>query len=148
VYGAVEYLDSHSQDVLASLWEGLRAEITFQLRLYRYSRGLFSFFGDRLVLERRIRQTAAFDFYENRYKIHRDGTIVGEYAAETEFLNAFFSLPHTELGPIAPKDAQDYFLLARVRMMPVKIIPPLNIITLFPSEAVFTTPWVQAEIEP
>ena len=69
VYGAVQYLDSHSQEVLASLWDGLRAEITFQLRLYRRNRGLLSFLGDRLLAEQRVVQTAAFDVYENRYKI-------------------------------------------------------------------------------
>jgi len=69
VYGAVEYLDSNSQAVLASLWDGLRAEITFQFRLYRRNRGIFAIIGDRLLSERRIYQIASFDFYENRYKI-------------------------------------------------------------------------------
>jgi hypothetical protein len=148
VYGSVEYLSSHTQEVLASLREGLRAEVTFQFRLYRRNRGIFSFLGDRLLLERRVYQTAAFDFYENRYKIKRDGDDLGEYAGETEFLDAFFSLPEIELGEIEAADTGEYYLLARGRMMPVKIIAPLNIITLFSSETAFTTPWVEAELEP
>ena len=156
VYGTVEYLDSNfaergvsaSQAVLASLWDGLRAEITFQLRLYRRSSGVFAFLGDRLLRERQVYQVASFDFYENRYKILRDNRITGEYAAETEFLDAFFSLPEIDLGEIETGDGGDYYLLARVRMMPVKIIPPLNIITLFSTDTVFTTPWVEAELNP
>jgi hypothetical protein len=148
VYGAVEYLDSHSQAVLASLWEGLRAEITFQLRLYKRNRGILAFLGDRLLSERRVYQIASFDFYENRYKIQRDDSITGKYTAEAEFLDAFFSLPETELGEIDAGDGGDYYLLARVRMMPVKIIAPLNIITLFSTETVFTTPWIEAELKP
>lgn len=156
VYGTVEYLDSNfaergvsaSQAVLASLWDGLRAEITFQLRLYRRSSGVFAFLGDRLLRERQVYQVASFDFYENRYKILRDNRITGEYAAETEFLDAFFSLPEIDLGEINTGDGGDYYLLARVRMMPVKIIPPLNIITLFSTDTVFTTPWVEAELKP
>jgi hypothetical protein len=159
VYGAVEYLDSHfaergvfaSQEVLASLWEGLRAEITFQLRLYRRNSGIFAFLGDRLLNERQVYQTASFDFYENRYKILEGGRITGKYAGEAEFLDAFFSLPETELGEIEAGfgwEAGDYYLLARVRMMPVKIIAPLNIITLFSTETVLTTPWVEAELKP
>jgi hypothetical protein len=156
VSGTVEYLDSNfaergvsaSQAVLASLWDGLRAEITFQLRLYRRSSGVFAFFGDRLLRERQVYQVASFDFYENRYKILRDNRITGEYAAETEFLDAFFSLPEIDLGEINTGDGGDYYLLARVRMMPVKIIPPLNIITLFSTDTVFTTPWVEAELKP
>ena len=156
VYGTVEYLDSNfaergvsaSQAVLASLWDGLRAEITFQLRLYRRSSGVFAFLGDRLLRERQVDQVALFDFYENRYKILRDNRITGEYAAETEFLDAFFSLPEIDLGEINTGDGGDYYLLARVRMMPVKIIPPLNIITLFSTDTVFTTPWVEAELKP
>jgi hypothetical protein len=156
VYVAVEYLDSHvakrgvsaSQDVLSSLLEGLRAEIAFQLRLYRRNRGLFAFLGDRLLAERQVNQIASFDFYENRYKIQRGGQIAEEYVGEAEFLNAFFSLPETELGEIERGDGEDYYLLARVRMMPVKIIAPLNIITLFSTDTVFTTPWVEAELYP
>jgi hypothetical protein len=156
VYAAVDYLDSHfaergvsaSQDVLASLWEGLRSEITFQLRVYRRNSGPFAFLGDRLLIERRVYQIASFDFYENRYKIQRDDRTAGDYKGEAEFLNAFFSLPETELGEIDMEDGEDYYLLAQVRMMPVKIIGPLNIITLFSSDTVFTTPWVEAELNP
>ena len=148
VYGCVEYRSSHTEEVLASLREGLRAEINFHFRLYRHSRGIFSFLGDRLLVERRVYQTAAFDFYKNRYKIQRDGGKPVEYTGEAEFLDAFFSLPDIELGEIEAADSGEYYLLARVRMMPVKIIAPLNIITLFSSETAFTTPWVEAEIEP
>lgn len=154
VYAAVEYLDSHfaergvsaSQEVLSSVWEGLRAEITFQLRLYRRSSGVFAFLGDRLLSERRVYQIASFDFYENRYKILKGDRIAGEYETETEFLDAFFSLPETELGEVETENVGEYYLLARVRMMPVKIIAPLNIITLISTETVFTTPWVEAEL--
>jgi hypothetical protein len=144
VYGSIEYVDSHGQEVLASLWEGLRAEITFQIRLYRRNRGIFSFLGDRLLIERRVVQVGSFDFYENRYKIHRDGEPVGAYAAEAEFLDSFFSLPEIELGGIEGGNVRDHYLLARVRMMPVKIIAPLNIITLFSTRTAFTTPWIEA----
>jgi hypothetical protein len=91
-------------------------------------------------------QIASFDFYENRYKILKGETLVGEYAAEEEFLDAFFSLSETELGEIEVEGS--FYLLARVRMMPVKIIAPLNIITLFSTDTVFTTPWVEAELKP
>jgi hypothetical protein len=156
VFATVEYLDSHfaeggvsaSQDILSSLWEGLRAEITFQLRLYRRNRGLFAFLGDRLLNELRVYQVASFDFYENRYKIQGEERPAGEYSGEAEFLQAFFSLPETELGEIEPGSGNDYYLLARVRMMPVKIIAPLNIITLFSKDTVFTTPWTEVEFKP
>jgi hypothetical protein len=146
VYGSVEYVGSHGQEVLASLWDGLKAEITFQLRLYRQNKGFFAFVGDRLLVERRVSQVAYFDFYENRYKIQRDGEPLGEYSTESEFLDSFFSLASVELGQIEPSDAQNHYLLGRVRMMPVKIIAPLNIITLFSSATAFTTSWIEAEL--
>jgi hypothetical protein len=147
VYGSVEYAGSHSQEVLASLWDGLKAEITFQVRLYRQNKGLFAFIGDRLLVERRVSQVAYFDFYENRYKIQRDGRPLGAYSAESEFLDSFFSMASVELGEIEPSDAQNHYLLGRVRMMPVKIIPPLNIITLFSSGTAFSSPWIEAKLE-
>jgi hypothetical protein len=148
VYGEVEYLGSHSQEVLASLWDGLRAEITFQIRLYRRSSGIFAFLGDRLLKEQRVYKVASFDFFENRYKILKGGRAAGEYVGEADFLEAFFSLREVELGEIETADPGDYYLLARVRMMPVKIIAPLNIITLFSSDTVFTTHWVEADLNP
>ncbi len=147
IYGSVEYVGSHSQEVLASLWDGLKAEITFQVRLYRQNRGLFAFIGDRLLVERRVSQVAYFDFFENRYRIRRDGEPLGEYSAESEFLDSFFSLDSVELGEIEPSDAPSHYLLGRVRMMPVKIIAPLNIITLFSSWTAFTTPWIEAKVK-
>lgn len=148
VYAAVEYADTHGHEVLASLWDGLRAEITFQFRLYRRTRGFFSFLGDRLHSEKRLSQVASFDFFENRYKIQRDGRIVGSYRSEAEFLEAFFTLPQTEITELGGQMEVDYYLMARVRMMPVKIITPLNIITLFSSESSFTTPWIEADLKP
>ena len=147
VYGSVEYVGSHSQEVLASLLDGLKAEITFQVRLYRQNKGLFAFIGDRLLVERRVSQVAYFDFYENRYKIQRDGEPLGEYSAESEFLDSFFSLVSIELGEIEPSEAQNHYLLCRVRMMPVKIIAPLNIITLFSSETAFTSPRIEVQLK-
>ena len=147
VYGSIEYTGSQSQEVLASLWDGLKAEITFQVRLYRQNRGFFSFIGDRLLIERRVSQVAYFDFYENRYKIQRDGEPFGAYSAEAEFLDSFFSVASVELGEIEPSDAQNHYLLGRVRMMPVKIIAPLNIITLFSSGTAFITPWIETKLK-
>ena len=147
VYGSVKYVGSQSQEVLASLWDGLKAEITFQVRLYRQNRGLFAFIGDRLLVERRVSQVASFDFYENRYKIQRDGQPLAEYSAEAEFLDSFFSLASVELGEIEPSDARNHYLLGRVRMMPVKIIAPLNIISLFSPGTAFTTSWVEARLK-
>ncbi len=148
VHVTIEFESPRSEEVLASLRDGLKAEIIFQARLYRKSRGLLSFLGDRLLVETKISRTAYFDFYENRYMILRDGNLLGEYASEQEFLHSFFFLPDLELGEIDISELEKLYVLARVRMMPVKIISPLNIITLFSSETVSTSPWLEAEIRP
>ena len=36
-----------------------------------------------------------------------------------------------------------YYVLARIRLSPVRIIGPLNIVTLFSSENLVTTDWVE-----
>jgi hypothetical protein len=148
VYGSMEYVDSRGREVLQSLREGLRSEITFQLRLYRRNRGLFSFLGDHLLIEKRVYQVAAFDVFENRYSIQREGRTVGEFEEQSRFLDSFFLLPEIEMGEIEAGQASEYYLLARVRMMPVKIIAPLNIVTLFSPGTAFTTPWIEARLEP
>jgi hypothetical protein len=148
VHVAIEFESPRSEEVLASLRDGLKAEIIFQARLYRKSRGLLSFLGDRLLVETKISRTAYFDFYENRYMILRDGNLLGKYAGEQEFLRSFFFLPDLELGQIDISELPKLYVLARVRLMPVKIVSPLNIITLFSSETVSTSPWLEAEIRP
>jgi hypothetical protein len=142
------WLDPEAREpVLESLREGLKAEIVFELRLYRRQRGLLAFLGDRLVLARRISQVASFDPFEDRYLIQREGRTSGRYAEGQAFLTAFLGLRDVRLAELQRPAVGGYYVLARAQLMPVKFVAPLSIITLFSRSTVHTSPWSETAID-
>lgn len=146
VRAALRLDDPKAREVLASMREGLKAEILFQLRLYRRQKGLFSFLGDRLIVEKRLSQVSYFDIFEGRYVIQGQGREPAAYGDADEFLRAFCTLPEYELAQLPGGDPAEYYVLARIRLTPVKMVPPLNIITLLFPETAFSTPWLRERI--
>jgi hypothetical protein len=132
--------------VLATLQEGLKSEIQFELRLYRRQGGLLAWLGDRPVASIRISQVASYDPFTAQYVIRREGRVVGSFRDADAFLRRFASLRELPLGQVEPEDRGQYYALARVRLSPVRIVPPLNIITLFSSVYSVTTDWVESAI--
>jgi len=138
------YSDPRSGQVLAALEDGLASEIQFQLRLYRRQRGPFAFLGDRLASELRLVRTARYDRFERRYRILSPGAPEARFADARSFLEAFFALGPLALGAIPAGDAARYYVQSRVRLAPVKIVPPLKLITLFYPQT--SSPWLRKEL--
>jgi hypothetical protein len=145
---SLDYHDPRRQEVLKALEEGLTAEIQFQLRLYRRQPGFLRFLGDRMVIERRLIQTARYDSFEGRYRIRRQGRELGAYSEAGQALAAFCSLPDFVLADLAEVEAKQYYVAARVRLTPVKLVAPLNIITLFMPRLAFSSPWLEGRLAP
>jgi hypothetical protein len=140
---SLAYSDPRAGEVLAALEEGLAAEIQFQLRLYRQRRPL-AFLGDRLVAELRLLRTARYDRFERRYRILSPGAPEARFEEPQAFLRAFFSLGPLPLGgPLAGRGAA-YYVQSRARLAPVKLVPPLKLITLFFPQA--ASPWLRVEL--
>lgn len=145
---SLDYRDPRREEVLKALADGLTAEIQFQLRLYRRQTGFLHFLGDRLVIERRLYQTARYDSFEGRYRIRRQDREVGAYSEAGEALEAFCSLSDFILADLAPLEAGEYYVAARARLTPVKMVAPLNIITLFLPRMAFSSPWLEGGLAP
>jgi hypothetical protein len=138
------YSDPRAGEVLAALEDGLASEIQFQLRLYRRQRGLFAFLGDRLASELRLARTARYDRFERKYSIQTPGEAMARFADAGSFLEAFFALGPLTLGVLPSGDTSGYYVQSRVRLAPVKIVPPLKLITLFYPQA--SSPWLRKEL--
>jgi hypothetical protein len=136
------YADPRAEEVLAALDEGLAAEIQFQLRLYRRQRGPFAFLGDHLLSELRLVRIARYDRFERRYCIQSPGAAEARFEDARGFLQAFFAAGPLVLG--APPVGAGYYVQSRVRLAPVKIVPPLKLITLFYPQA--SSPWLRVEL--
>ena len=136
----------------AALRDGLESRITFTLRFYESRPGLAGLFGDALLAERTVVRAAFYDFFDRRFVVEQDG-VRTSYADEAGFLAAFFTLRDVELAPAAGARAADgaggspsRYVAARAQYDPVRLSPPLTILTLFGVAARHTTPWVRQAV--
>jgi hypothetical protein len=97
-------------------------------------------------LEFKILRTAYIDLFEDRYIVESSGFPRRRYAEAQEFISNFFELKSLQVEGLEPAwtDPGQYYLLARVRLTPVRLVPPLNIVTLF-SSSVIRTSWMETE---
>jgi len=128
--------------VISSLEEGLTAEIVFQFRVYNINRGIFSIFGDRLVFEKKISYIAFKDFFINQYVIQTDDSRFIYYDTTGDFITGFTTLSDYLLIDAHSINLNEYYILARISITPVKLEPPLHIIALFSSIG-RTSGWVE-----
>lgn len=143
VLASVSLASAPIERVLTALHEGLKSEIVFDLRLYLRQKGFLAWLGDRPVVVQRESRVAVFDLFTRRYVIQQDGRAVAAFSGQGEFLRNFFVLSDYPVGKLEPGDPSRYYLLARVRLSPVRIVAPLNIVTLFSSDSLITTDWVE-----
>jgi len=128
------------------LEEGLKAEISYQFRLYRRDNGVFSFMGDKLITEKKIIKRAYLDIYERAFVIE----VNEEKKAllyEEEFLEEFFKAEDVQIGRLSSRESKEYYVLARISFSPVRLVPPLNIISLLYKKTAVATRWTEAEIK-
>jgi hypothetical protein len=133
-------------EVLASLREGLKSQVTYQLRLYRRQKGLLSFLGDHLLLERRLTRTASLDLFGNRYHLF-DETGQRGFVGQEAFLEDFFSLRDFPLGQLPAGQRSECYVLARGRLEPARIGAPLDIVRLITPLTSLSSRWVEAAIQ-
>jgi hypothetical protein len=135
--------DAPLDRVLAALHEGLRSEVVYEVRLYRRQKGFLAWLGARPLVSLRISRVASFDLFTNRYVIEGENGAREDFGDQQAFLRRFLVLAEYPVAELDPADPQGYYLLARASLSPVRIIGPLNIVTLFSSERQLTTDWVE-----
>ncbi len=114
--------------------------------------GIAGLFGDRLLAERTVVRVAFYDVLDRQFVVEQDGARAS-YADEAAFRAAFFALRGVELAPAAPARAGDAsgavpsrYVAARAQYDPVRLSPPLTILTLFRVAARYSTPWVRQAV--
>lgn len=132
------------EEILASLAEGLRAEVNHQIRVYRKARGPFTFLGDRLVEQANPSLEAKWDIFSKSWVITGADGAERHYRDREEFLQAFLSYPEYRVKtPIT--DPSSYYILAQSSVRSTKLVPPFSILsTLFPYGQ-STTSWIRGE---
>ncbi|MBN1699235.1 MAG: hypothetical protein JW881_17070 [Spirochaetales bacterium] len=130
------------EELLASLKEGLTAEIFFQIRLYRKNKGLFSLLGDWLLLEKKPSYTAYKKFFPDEYVIETSEGDTYSYHEEESFIRNFCLLRDYRFTTTEDINLTDCYILARISINPVKLEPPLHLIVIISSIG-RTTSWIE-----
>ena len=127
--------------ILESLLDGHRSEIRFEVRLYRNIKGFSKLFGDRLVSESFVLYEARRDAINDRYivTIDREREIIFEH--ETAFTDFFFGLESYSLTLTDPAP-EEIYVLCRAQVEPIKLVPPLTLLTLILPGYRYTTQWI------
>jgi hypothetical protein len=129
-----------------TLRDGLESRITFTVRLYEHRTGLAAVFGDALLDERRVSRVAFYDALAGRYVVEQDGQAAA-YPDGASLSDGFFSLRGLDLDAAkASGHGRARYVAARALYDPVRLSPPLTILTLFGVAARVSTPWVRRDV--
>jgi hypothetical protein len=130
-------------DLVNSLRDGMEARIIFTLRVYQRRGGFLPFFRDRLLAETSIARSAFWDFLDDKFVVESDDGSRKAYTSAPELLAGFFSLSDYPVSRLPPTLGESRYVTARARLEPVRLMPPLTIVTLVGAAASYTTPWVR-----
>jgi hypothetical protein len=85
---------------------------------------------------------------DDRFVVESDAGGRVEYDTEDELLRNYLSLTGVALYRFAGRWRPSCYIVARAQFEPVRLVPPLTIVSLAGSASTFTTPWVRAEVLP
>jgi hypothetical protein len=137
------FTSDRPQDIVESLLGGLESRIVFTIRLYQKRTGLFSFLrGDRLVVQATVVRRAYRDTLTQMFIVDQDGQSPASYATTDQLLAAFFTVNGISFHQPAAREAGSY-IAARAQVEPVRLMPPLTLVTLAGAGA-FATAWVRS----
>ncbi len=125
----------------------MEARIVFTLRVYQRRRGFLPFFRDRLLVETTLARSAFWDFLDRTFVVESDDGTRAVYQSAPELLLGFFSLTDVRVPLAAPRRGEARYVTARARLEPVRLMPPLTIVTLAGAAASYTTPWERQEAQ-
>ena len=136
---------ARADGVIDSLRAGLESRITFTTRLYESRRPAFSFAGDRLLSERTVTRSAFWDFLDHVFVVEQEGIPQKAYVDPRELIRGFFVLDQVFNVDMASAMRRRLYVTARAQYEPVRLMPPLALISLVGAAARVTTPWVRRD---
>jgi hypothetical protein len=128
-----------------SLRSGLESRITFTVQLFQRRTGLFPLGRDRMLAEKVVVHSAFWDFLDERFVVEEEAGTRTSYESGADLLAGFLAvrdLPLFEQG----RGARGLYVTARARLEPVRLMPPLTLVTLVGAAATLTTPWVRKDM--
>jgi len=126
---------------------GLGSRVEFLFRIQEKRPSPLPFLREALVSETSLERSASFDIFSGKYSVSSEREGKAFYETADDFLQDFFSVRDCAVfNGLHPGTA--YAVDVQVRLTPIRLVPPLNIISLFGDMAAFTSPWVRQEVAP
>lgn len=144
---SVEVEGAPEEAILQALREGMRSEVEYRVQLYREAKGIWRFFGDRLIEEYETHYIAYFDPFTRSFRLHISGAFASQeqsFESGEEFLDAFLSVTSNPM-PL-PREGRSYRLRGRAVVRPIRVAPPLGLMGVFLPSQRHGTAWVSLEL--
>lgn len=132
------------QEFLESLHDGLESRITFTARLFDRRKAFLPIFRSVLVESRISSQSAFFDFLGKKYIVETDLGRRITFDTAADLIRGFFTMYDITLAERS--QVGNPYVTARVQFEPVRLMPPLTIVSLVGASGTYTSPWIQKDV--
>ena len=136
---------TRSDLVIESLLAGLESRITFTTRLCESRRPALSFAGDRVLAERTVTRSVFWDFLDKAFVVEQEGMQQKTYTDPGALVSFFFSQDEVFTVPGGSAPRRRLYVAARAQFEPVRLVPPLTLVSLAGAAATVTSPWVRRD---
>lgn len=133
-------------ELIDSLRSGLESRITFTTRLCEARRPAFSFAGDRVLAARTVTRSAFWDFLDHVFVVEQGGIQQRVYTDPRELVRGFFTVEEEFTVDTESALRRRLYVTARAQFEPVRLVPPLTLISLAGTAARMATPWVRKDV--
>jgi hypothetical protein len=133
--------------LVQSLKSGLESRISFTIRLYEARHGLWPFGADRLLVQKTIARTAYWDPLDATFVVERDDGSRRNYPDSDSLLLGFFSVDRALLSPTSSARGRHLYVVARAQFEPVRLVPPLTLVSIVGATGSVATPWVRKDLQ-
>ena len=134
------------EEFIGSLKDGLESRITFTARLFDRRPALFPSLGNIHVETRTASQSAFYDFLSKKFVIETDLGKRFTYTSAQDLIRNFFT--QTDITLAEWSQVRDPYVTARVQFEPVRLMPPLTIVSLVGATGTYTSPWIRRDVHP
>ncbi|MCL2480354.1 MAG: hypothetical protein FWF38_01440 [Spirochaetaceae bacterium] len=128
--------------ILDSMEIGHRAEIEFIIKVYQNKKRFLSFLGDRLEKDNSVSYVATRDPVNRIFKIVKSDGQKLRKEDEKSFFDTFFSADDIRID-MSRAEKGEYYILSRIEMKVIKLIPPLNLLSDIIPGIITKTDWIK-----
>jgi len=140
--------DYDTVNLQENLDNGQKVEIRYELCLYEDIRGFFSIFRNKLIFSQNENYVAYKHLFSREYIIEKTDKSIIKCDNYDAFLEVFFKLSDYKFYKLEKLNLKNLYLYCRVTFIPIKLEPPLKIISFLDLTSLFarldsTSVWVK-----